>query len=101
MSSTVGIGLSPEFYGGQRFRYACDYGHFASWGPPEYRVIPHGADFTTGPEKLYWTYEGGAPLDRRPVSISIEAIDERGRLRSTATVVLDWDGADGVVIRKP
>jgi hypothetical protein len=99
MSSRVGIGFEPKYAEGARYRFTCDYGHFVSWGAPDYQIIPHGADFMAGPEKVYWTYDGGVPVDRRPVIVNIEAMDRGGRMLSSAVVFLDWTD-DGVAMRK-
>ncbi len=99
MSSTVGIGFEPKVAGAARYRFTCDHGRFVSWGAPDYQVVPHGADYTAVSEKVYWTFEGPVPSDRRPVTVGIEALDRGGRVLSTASVVLDWTD-DGVVMRK-
>lgn len=98
MSSRVGIGFEPKYAEGASYRFTCDYGHFATWGAPDYLVVPHGANFLSPPQKVYWTFEGGVPEDRKPVVVGIEAVDRRGRVLSTAVIILDWTD-DGVRMR--
>jgi len=98
MSSTVGIGLLPDFDRPEgediRIHWRADFGRFVSWKGPSYEVVPHGPDFTTGREKVYWTYDAAtAPTHRRPVQIEVEAIDwKTGVVLVRTGLVLVWDG---------
>jgi len=62
MSSTPGIrliarntsGILPP---GAEYRWETSFGHFLSWSPPSYQVVPLGPVTRQGPEAVFWSYD--------------------------------------------
>lgn len=62
MSSSPGIRLSAWSPSGilppeAEYRWETSFGHFLSWEPPSYRVVPLGPVTRRGPEAVYWSYD--------------------------------------------
>ena len=58
MSSTVGIGLTPQYTGSGPVVYSWNtsYGHFISWNAPDWKVNPHNETIDTTNQTVYWSY---------------------------------------------
>jgi len=99
MSSTVGIGLTPQVSGPlppdyMVYTWKTDYGHFLGWSAPGYKVGDLGTTFATGNgTKVYWTYLGeNESGGRPPVHITLDLVDRAtGVMLGHAERVIDWD----------
>jgi len=99
MSSTVGIGLTPQVSGTlppdfMMYIWKTDYGHFLGWSAPEYTVGDLGTTVTTGNvTKVYWTYLGeNKSGNRPPVHITLDLVDRAtGATLGHAERVIGWD----------
>jgi hypothetical protein len=99
MSSTVGIGLTPQINGTlppdyMMYVWKTDYGHFLGWSAPGYKVGDLGTTFATGNgTKVYWTYLGeNESSGRPPVHITLDLVDRTtGTTLGHAERVIDWD----------
>jgi hypothetical protein len=99
MSSTVGIGLTPQINGTLppdylMYVWKTDYGHFVGWNTPDYTVSELGNTFTSGNgTKVYWTYIGESETGPRPlVHITLDLVDRAtGATLGHAEQEIDWD----------
>lgn len=97
MSSTPGIGFTTLFTPPAgttvNYHWIADFGYFVTWNPPNYVVLPRGADFTATEGRVYWTYDPRYAPDRKPaVTVVVQAEDaETGRIVARRTVKLDWE----------
>jgi hypothetical protein len=106
MSSTVGIGLTPQINGtlpagNLTYVWKTDYGHFLSWEAPDYKVQERGDIVTVNDTKVYWTYlYANASAPRPPVHITLDVIDpSTGATLGHAEQTIGWDtGNDTAVI---
>jgi hypothetical protein len=77
MSSTIGIRLTPVNTSGilpptAQFTWGTTFGSFYHWGPPDFKVIELGPEYTGTKDPVYWSYfsEHGEK-ERRPVNITL------------------------------
>jgi hypothetical protein len=105
MSSTVGIGLSPNITGplpagNLSYVWKTNYGHFLSWEAPNYKVKERGNIVTVNDTKVYWTYldENGS-VSRPLVHITLDVTDpSTGATLGHAEQTIGWDANDTAVI---
>lgn len=98
MSSTVGIGLMPEYpsnvsNGTAAFHWHTDYGYFLSWGVRGNEVEYLGPDVSTDDKKVYWSYSP-ADMDKEkpPVRITLSMIDkDSGKVLNKTSLEIEWD----------
>lgn len=101
MSSTVGIGLTPEYtldrpLRNVKFHWTTDYGYFISWGTADYKVHILESDITIGPENIYWSYSPEKVNEEKsPVKITlkIEGI-QAGKTLAEATLDIGWESTN-------
>jgi len=106
MSSTVGIGLTPQIDGTlppdyMMYVWKTDYGHFVGWSAPDYTVRELGNISASGNgTKVYWTYPGENESGQRPpVHITLDLLDRAtGATLGHAEKVIGWDANDTAVI---
>lgn len=97
MSSTPGIGFTTLFIPPSgttvNYHWTTDFGYFVTWNPPNYVVLPRGADFTATEGRVYWTYDPRYTADRKSVVTVVVAAEdaETGRIVARRTVRLDWE----------
>lgn len=98
MSSTVGIGLTPEFpqaidNGTVSFRWQTDYGYFISWKAPDFKVHEMGQDVTTDDGKIYWSYSpDDIDKDKPPVRVTLTMVDKAtGKAVNTTGLDIGWE----------
>jgi hypothetical protein len=105
MSSTVGIGLYPDYFGPMPVNYTWEtnYGRFLGWNQTTGKITEYNETaVTTGP--VYWSFLlEDAVVDRPPVSIHVDAVNvTTGRPLANATVYIGWeDNETAVVIPAP
>ena len=97
LSSTPGIGFTTLFIPPSgvtvNYHWSADFGYFVTWNPPNYAVVPRGADFTATEGRVYWTYDPRFIPDRKPtVTVVVSAEDaDSGRIVARRTVKLDFE----------
>ncbi len=107
MSSTVGIGLTPEFpqaidIGTVSFRWQTDYGYFISWKAPDFKVNQLGTDVTTDDGKIYWSYSpDDIDKDKPPVRVTLTMVDKAtGKAINTTGLDIGWEGQGIASVKK-
>ncbi|MFA4860911.1 hypothetical protein [Methanoregula sp.] len=104
MSSTVGIGLTPNVSGfstaDARYEWNASYGRFSGWSAPGYRVSEQGSSAITNGEKIYWSFY---PFPESPVVppviITLTAKENAtGRLLGSSTMTLGWEQNNTFVV---
>ena len=99
MSSTVGIGLTPQINGtlppaSTMYVWKTNYGHFVGWSAPDYTVRELGNTSASGNgTKIYWTYIGENESDGRPpVHVTLDIIDRAtGDTLGHGEQTIGWD----------
>ena len=101
MSSTVGIGLTPQYPAGidnatVGFRWQTDYGYFLSWGAPDFKVNNNGKDVTGTDRKVYWSYSPDDMGKEKPTAhVTLTMVDRAtGRAINTTGIDIGWESRD-------
>jgi len=107
MSSTVGIGLIPEYILDRplntvKFHWTTNYGYFISWGPTDYKVYVLEPDITIGASKIYWSYDPNeAQVEKPPVQITLRVEDaQSGKLLAKASLDIGWEDIYTAKVKK-
>jgi len=105
MSSTIGIGLTPNVSGfnpaDAEFAWNATYGQFLSWSPPDYTISRLSQPVVNHGEKVYWSFTDVPASTRDPVIISVTARDLlSGRILGSSFLTLGWEGNSTVVVEK-
>jgi hypothetical protein len=105
MSSTVGIGLTPNITGplpagNLSYVWKANYGHLLGWNAPGYTVQELGSIVTVNGTKVYWTYLGeNESTPRPPVHVTLDVTDpSTGVTLGHAEQEIGWDANDTAVI---
>jgi hypothetical protein len=104
MSSTPGIRLTPNVSGFNpaeaEFAWNASYGHFLSWGTPDYTVRSLPQPVINHGETIYWSYTEPVSATRDPVIISVTARNvSSGQLWGSSNVTLGWEGNFTVIVQ--
>jgi len=107
MSSTVGIGLTPEYLSKRnletvKFHWKTNYGYFISWNSPDFKVNMLGAEVINGGEKIYWSYDPNEIGVNKPdVKISLKIEDTKSE-KTLAETNLDiiWEDTGTAKVKK-
>lgn len=119
MSSTPGIGLTPNITGFKAadatfewnatditwnpiiFEWNATYGTFLTWDAPDYTIHHFGNPVANSGGKVYWTFIDKPASVKDPVVITVTARDmtRRGEVPGTSTVTLGWDGDYAVYVQ--
>lgn len=98
MSSTVGIGLTPEYPSSINnstvsFLWHTDYGYFLSWESPDFKVTNNGQDAVTMDRKIYWSYSPeDMDKDKPPVHITLTMADKvSGKTLNATGIDITWE----------
>jgi hypothetical protein len=98
MSSTVGIGLTPEYPSGidnetVSFRWRTDYGYFLSWEAPDFKVTNNGQDVIGPDHKVYWSYSpDDMDKEKPPVHVTLTMVDKAsGRAMNSTGIEIRWE----------
>jgi len=103
MSSTIGIRLTPVNTSGiipssAQFAWATTFGSFYHWGPPDFKVVELGPEYTGNAEPVYWSYfaehieEGMQPVN---ITLTVRDPSEEGIL-AKASVKIGWETPSGL-----
>jgi hypothetical protein len=97
MSSTPGIRLSARNTSGilppeAEYRWETSFGHFLSWTPPTYQVVPLGPVYQGGPDPVYWTFDPvPSGQDQQDVVITLAITDPAtGAPLAHRTLQISW-----------
>jgi len=98
MSSTIGIRLEPVKTSGiipptAQFTWATTFGSFYHWGPPDFKVIELGPEYTGTKDPVYWSYfsEHGEK-ERLPVNITLTVMEpSTGRVLANSSLRIGWE----------
>jgi hypothetical protein len=104
MSSTPGIRLTPVVSGfnpsGAEFAWNASYGHFLSWGSPDYTIRNHPQPVINHGETIYWSFTDPVSSVQAPVIISLTARNvSSGQVLGSSSLTLDWEGNFTVILR--
>jgi hypothetical protein len=97
MSSTPGIGLTPDVSGfnpaDAEFTWNASYGHFLDWSSSNYTVSRLSQPVVNRGEKVYWSFIDVPVSTHDPVIISVTARDlPSGQILGSSRLTLGWEG---------
>ncbi|MDD1696466.1 MAG: hypothetical protein LUQ54_06175 [Methanoregula sp.] len=105
MSSTVGIGLTPNLSGfetaGAEFEWNATYGYFLDWSAPNFTVSRITQPVVNQGEKIYWSFSQEPASPRVPVIITVtlrDSVSQKPLAGSRMT--LGWKDNLTVVVEK-
>ena len=104
MSSTPGIRLTPNVSGfnpaGAEFTWNASYGHFLSWGAPNFTISSLVQPVVNHGETIYWTFTDPAPPALDQVIISVTARNtSSGQVVGSSKMTLGWEGNFTVIMQ--
>lgn len=105
MSSTVGIGLTPNVSGlntnDTQFEWNATYGQFLDWSAPNYTVSRLSQPVVNHGEKIFWSFTEVPASPLVPVIITVTARDVPSQeVLAGSRVTLGWKGNLTVVVEK-
>ncbi|MFC1915911.1 hypothetical protein ACFLW4_04375 [Chloroflexota bacterium] len=105
MSSTVGIGLIPEYKieipsETPQYHWRTNYGYFVAWDTPDFEVDILGPEVINTGEKIYWSYESSQMgVDKPSVVISLQIEDGQTQQVLTETnIKIGWENRDTAIV---
>jgi hypothetical protein len=105
MSSTVGIGLTPNVSGLKstetEFEWTATYGRFLDWSAPNYTVNALPEPVVNHGEKIYWSFTEPPESLQVPVIIMVTERDIASKKPlSSSRLILGWKDNMTVVVEK-
>jgi hypothetical protein len=105
MSSTPGIGLSPNVSGfnpaDAEYTWNASYGEFLDWSSSNYTISRLSQPVVNHGEKVYWSFTDIPASIRDPVIISVTARDHpSGQILGSSQLTLGWEGNFTVSVQK-
>jgi hypothetical protein len=105
MSSTIGIGLTPNVSGFKiadaQFEWNATYGHFYDWSAPDYTVSRLSQPIVNHGEKIYWSFTAEPASPLVPVIITVTARDITSKKPlASSRLTLGWKDNMTVVVEK-
>ncbi|MCX6683360.1 MAG: hypothetical protein NTZ37_01325 [Methanoregula sp.] len=105
MSSTVGIGLTPNVSGlnttDTQFEWNATYGQFLYWSAPDYTVSRLSQPVVNHGEKIFWSFTEAPASLPVPVIITVTARDVQSqKVLAGSRMTLGWKGNFTVVVEK-
>ena len=105
MSSTVGIGLTPNVSGlktaGVEYEWTATYGHFLDWSAPNYTVNTLSEPIVNHGEKIYWSFIEAPESPPAPVVITVTERDITSKKPlASSCMTLGWKNNMTVVVEK-
>jgi hypothetical protein len=105
MSSTVGIGLTPNVSGlktaGVEYEWTATYGHFLDWSAPNYTVNTLSEPVVNHGEKIYWSFIEAPESPPAPVVITVTERDITSKKPlASSRLTLGWKNNMTVVVEK-
>ena len=104
MSSTPGIRLTPVVSGfnqsGAEFVWNASYGHFLSWGSPDYTIRNYPLPVVNHGETIYWSFTEPVSPAQDPVIISLIVRNiSSGQMLGNSSLTLGWEGNFTVILQ--
>ena len=105
MSSTVGIGLTPNISGPKtnetEYEWTATYGHFLDWSAPNYTVNTLSEPVVNHGEKIYWSFIEAPESPPVPVVITVTERDITSKKPLAGSrLTLSWKDNMTVVVEK-
>lgn len=105
MSSTVGIGLTPNVSGfttaDAQFEWNATYGNFFDWSAPDYTVRRLSEPIVNHGEKIFWSFNEGPASPPAPVIITVTARDATSqKVLGSSRMTLAWKDNITVIVEK-
>ena len=105
MSSTIGIGLTPNVSGFKtadaQFEWNATCGHFLDWNAPDYTVSRLSQPVVNHGEKIFWSFTDGPVSPPVPLIITVTARDVQSqKVLASSRLTLGWKGNLTVVVEK-
>jgi hypothetical protein len=105
MSSTVGIGLTPNVSGlkttSTEYEWTATYGHFLDWSAPNYTVNTLSEPVVNHGKKIYWSFTQAPDSPHGPVVITVTARDITSKKPlASSRMTLSWKNNMTVVVEK-
>jgi hypothetical protein len=105
MSSTVGIGLTPNVSGqktsGSEYVWNATYGHFLDWSAPNFTVNALSEPVVNHGEKIYWSFTQAPDSPQGPVIITVTERDITSKKPlASSRMTLGWKDNMTVVVEK-
>jgi hypothetical protein len=105
MSSTVGIGLTPNVSGlktsGAEYEWTATYGRFLDWSSPNYTVNRLSEPVVNHGEKIYWSFTEPPESPLVPVVITVTERDITSKKPLAGSrLTLGWKDNMTVVVEK-
>jgi len=105
MSSTVGIGFTPNVSGlktaGVEYEWSATYGHFVDWSAPNYTVNTLSEPVVNHGEKIYWSFIEAPESPPAPVVITVTERDITSKKPiASSSMTLSWKNNITVVVEK-
>jgi hypothetical protein len=105
MSSTVGIGLTPNVSGlktaGTEYEWTATYGRFLDWSAPNYTVNTLPEPVVNHGEKIYWSFTETPKSPLVPVVITVTERDIASKKPlASSRLTLGWKDNMTVVVEK-
>jgi hypothetical protein len=105
MSSTIGIGLTPNVSGfnttDAQFEWNATYGQFLDWSAPNNTVSRLSQPIVNHGEKIFWSFTDGPASPPVPVIITITARDVQSqKVLGTSRLTLGWKDSITVIVEK-
>ena len=105
MSSTVGIGLTPNVSGfktaGAEYVWTATYGQFLDWSAPNYTVNTLSEPVVNHGEKIYWSFTQAPDSHQAPVVITVNERDITSKKPiASSRLTLDWKDNVTVIVEK-
>jgi hypothetical protein len=103
MSSTVGIGLTPNVsslkMSGTEYEWTATYGHFLDWSAPNYTVNSLPEPVVNHGEKIYWSFTETPKSPLVPVVITVTERDITSKKAlASSRLTLGWKDNMTVVV---
>ena len=105
MSSTVGIGLIPEYKieippESLQYHWRTNYGYFVVWDTPDFEVKILGPEVINTGERIYWSYDPSEMgVDKPSVLISLQIKDGRTQqVIAETNIEVGWEDRDTAIL---
>jgi len=105
MSSTIGIGLTPNVSGfnttDAQFEWNATYGQFFDWSAPDYTVSRLSQPVVNNGEKIFWSFteEPASPLVPVIITVTVRDVQSQ-KVLGGSRMTLGWKGNLTVVVEK-
>ena len=105
MSSTVGIGLTPNVSGlktdATEYEWTATYGQLLDWSAPNYTVNALSEPLVNHGEKIYWSFTRAPDSPQGPVVVTVTARDTTSKKPiASSRLTLGWKNNMTVVVEK-